>query len=91
MTDSHSLTESHIHRWIDERSFERGRRYFQHDHILNPRRQGDTLKARCMGSRPHIYQEIQPKFLREFQEHARGKERWDGGLASGRVVRYTGL
>ena len=55
MTGSRQLTESHIHRWIDERSFQRGRQYFQHGHILNPRRQGDMLKARCMGSRPQPY------------------------------------
>jgi len=55
MTHPPPLTESDIHRWIDERSFERGRRYFQHGHILNPRRQADTLKARCMGSRPQPY------------------------------------
>ena len=44
-TDSPQLTESDVRRWSGERSFERGRRYFQHGHILNPRLQGDTLKA----------------------------------------------
>lgn len=55
LTHPHPLTESHIRRWIDERSFERGWRYFEFGHILNPRRQGDTLKARCLGSRPQPY------------------------------------
>jgi uncharacterized Zn finger protein len=55
MTDLPQLTESDIRRWIGERSLERGRRYFQHGHILNPHRQGDTLKARCLGSRPQPY------------------------------------
>ena len=49
------LTESDINRWTGEASFGRGRRYFQHGYILNPRRQGDTLKARCLGSRPQPY------------------------------------
>jgi len=46
------LTESDVRRWIGEASFGHGRRYFQRGHILNPRRQGETLKARCLGSRP---------------------------------------
>lgn len=49
------LTESDVRHWIAERSFERGRRYFQHGHILNSRCQGDTFKARCLGSRPQPY------------------------------------
>jgi len=55
MTDPPHLTESDIRRWIDERSFERGQGYFRRGHILDPRRQGDTLKARCLGSRPTPY------------------------------------
>jgi len=49
------LTESDVRRWIGEASFERGQRYFQRGHILNPRRQGNTLKARCLGSCPQPY------------------------------------
>ncbi len=49
------LTESDVRRWTDERSFERGRGYFRGGYILNPRRQGDTLEARCQGSRPQPY------------------------------------
>ena len=55
MTDPPQLTEPDIRRWISERSFERGQGYFRHGHILDPRRQGDTLKARCLGSRPTPY------------------------------------
>ena len=55
MTDPPQLTESDIRRWIGERSFERGLGYFRRGHILDPRRQGDTLKARCLGSRPTPY------------------------------------
>lgn len=55
MTDLPQLTENDIRRWTDERSFGRGRGYFQSGRILNPRRQGNTLKARCTGSRPQPY------------------------------------
>ena len=55
MTDLPQLTESDVRRWIGERSFGRGRGYFRGGYILNPRRQGDTLKARCLGSRPQPY------------------------------------
>jgi uncharacterized Zn finger protein len=55
MTALPELAESDIRRWVGEASFERGWGYFQHGHILDPRRQGDTLKARCLGSRPQPY------------------------------------
>jgi len=55
MTDLPELTESDIRRWTGEPSFERGRGYFRRGHILDPRRQGDVLKARCLGSRPQPY------------------------------------
>lgn len=55
MTNSPQPTESDIRRWTGERSFGRGQGYFRRGHILNPRRQGDTLKARCLGSRPQPY------------------------------------
>ena len=48
-------TESDIRRWTGEASFGRGQCYFAQRNILNPRRQGDTLKARCLGSRPQPY------------------------------------
>jgi len=55
MTDLPKLNESDIRRWIGGRSFERGQGYFQRGHIVNPRRQGNTLKARCLGSRSQPY------------------------------------
>ncbi len=55
MTTLPELTESDVRRWTDERSFGRGRGYFRGGYILNPRRQGDTLEARCQGSRPQPY------------------------------------
>ena len=55
MTDLSQLTQADIHNWTDPRSFGRGQQYFQGGYILNPRRQGNTLKARCAGSRPQPY------------------------------------
>lgn len=55
MSDSFSLTESQIRAWVDSGSFKRGWGYFENGHILNPRRQGNTLKARCLGSMPDPY------------------------------------
>ncbi|MDY7076215.1 MAG: SWIM zinc finger family protein, partial [Chloroflexota bacterium] len=49
------LTESDIRRWTDERSFGRGQGYSRGGYVLNPRRQGDTIEARCQGSRPQPY------------------------------------
>jgi uncharacterized Zn finger protein len=56
MTDLPKLTESDVRRWAGEGSFERGRGYFRRGHVLDPRRQGNTLKARCIGSRARPYQ-----------------------------------
>jgi uncharacterized Zn finger protein len=55
MTDLSRLSESTIQDWIGEPSFARGERYFQQGNILNPRRQGQTLKALCLGSQPQPY------------------------------------
>jgi len=55
MTDVPRLTEAKIRHWIGEPSFGRGQRYFQQGNILNPRLQGRTLKARCLGSSPQPY------------------------------------
>lgn len=49
------LAEADIHRWAGPASFSRGRAYFAHGHILDPCRQGNTLRARCAGSRPQPY------------------------------------
>ncbi len=40
--------------WTGEGSFERGERYFRRGHILDPRRQGQALKARCLGFCPKL-------------------------------------
>jgi uncharacterized Zn finger protein len=55
MTDLPQLTESHIRAWTDPGSFGRGQGYYRSGHIINPRRQERTLKARCVGSRPEPY------------------------------------
>ena len=55
MTDLPRLTEPDIRRWAGEASFGRGQHYFRQGHILDPRLQGDTLKARCLGSRSQPY------------------------------------
>jgi uncharacterized Zn finger protein len=49
------LTEADVRAWTDPRSFRRGERYYWHGHILNPSREGNLLKARCIGSRPDPY------------------------------------
>jgi tetratricopeptide (TPR) repeat protein len=49
------FSEDDILKKVGERSFERGRRYFQESAIFNARRQGATLKAYCEGSRPEPY------------------------------------
>jgi len=49
------LTETIVLKWVGQQSFERGQRYFRDGHILDPRRQGETLKARCLGSNAPDY------------------------------------
>jgi len=55
MIDLPQLTESHIRAWTDPGSFGRGQGYYRAGHTITPRRQGSTLKARCIGSRPEPY------------------------------------
>lgn len=58
MTDNKNLpeiTRDQIEAWTDPRSLQRGTRYFEHGHILAPRRQERTLKAECIGSQPTPY------------------------------------
>lgn len=55
MTDLPRLTESEIRHWTDEASYRRGVGYFEGGQILDPRLQGRTLKARCLGSAPRPY------------------------------------
>ena len=49
------LNEPVIHQWIDDRSFQRGENYYRHGYILNPRIQGQLLKAECLGSQARSY------------------------------------
>lgn len=49
------LTESDIREWTDTASFQRGQSYFRQGSILDPRRQGMTLRAQCLGSRSQPY------------------------------------
>lgn len=55
MTDLPRLSEADIARWIDPQSYQRGLAYFRQGRIAHPRRQGDTLRADCHGSRPAPY------------------------------------
>ena len=50
-----TVGEEAISDWVGSRSFERGRSYFNSGAILEPRLQGNTLKAWCQGSRPQPY------------------------------------
>ena len=50
-----TVSEGAISDWVGSRSFERGRSYFKSGAILDPRLQGNTLKAWCQGSRPQPY------------------------------------
>ena len=50
-----TVSEGAISDWVGSRSFERGRGYFNSGAILEPRLQGNTLKAWCEGSRPQPY------------------------------------
>jgi uncharacterized Zn finger protein len=50
MSDRPHLTEEAIREWVNERSFERGEEYHRSGEIFEPRRQGNTLRARCHGS-----------------------------------------
>jgi uncharacterized Zn finger protein len=55
MTTLPKLTDKTIERRVGERSFNLGRRYFQDGAIFDARRQGNTIKARCQGSRGEPY------------------------------------
>lgn len=49
------LTEADVRNWTSDAYFRRGEGYFHNGHIVDPRLQGNTLKARCLGSRPTPY------------------------------------
>lgn len=51
-----ALTEAAIRSRVGERSFARGKRYYERDAIVNARIEGHTLRARCWGSAPRPYQ-----------------------------------
>lgn len=44
------LSEADIRTWVGEQSFSRRRSYTRDGSLLNLRRQGNTLKAQCIGS-----------------------------------------
>lgn len=50
-----SLTQTDVREWIEERFFERGKRYYEQDRIQHVRRSDRTLIAECEGSRPDPY------------------------------------
>ena len=50
-----TLNEGTISDWVGTQSFQRGRSYFKGGDIFETRRQGNTLKALCQGSRPQPY------------------------------------
>jgi hypothetical protein len=82
MTDTHShsphisLTEGAIRRWVGEASYGRGLSYHTAGHIRQPRRQGNTLRARCIGSEAQPYR-VQVTLDRE-------------GIVSGECTCYVG-
>ena len=49
------LTEAIIRNRVDEKSFSRGRQYYEEGAIMSPWVQGDVLKTKCWGSSPHPY------------------------------------
>jgi len=49
------ITENKIRRRVGERSFGRGKRYYEQGAIMSPWLQGDTLRAKCWGSMPQPY------------------------------------
>lgn len=56
MTTLPKITEKTIRSRVGDRSLALGERYFRDGSVSNPRRQGQTLKARCQGSRAEPYQ-----------------------------------
>lgn len=49
------ITENKIRRRVGDRSFARGKHYYEQGVIMSPWLQGDTLKAKCWGSMPQPY------------------------------------
>lgn len=53
--DFANLTVRDVQAWTGAASFSKGQSYFHQGAILEPRRQGTTLKARCLGSSAPSY------------------------------------
>lgn len=49
------MSDREIISWVDEKSFGRGKRYFENGTIFDARKVGMTLKANCEGSRAASY------------------------------------
>jgi tetratricopeptide (TPR) repeat protein len=49
------INESDIQKWVGNKAFQRGYRYFEDEAILNPRRRGQSLISECQGSQPAPY------------------------------------
>ena len=54
------LTITDIRNWTNDRYYERGEGYFHEDRIRQPRREGRTPKAYCLGSQPSPYRTAHP-------------------------------
>ncbi|MFZ0544015.1 MAG: SWIM zinc finger family protein [Candidatus Promineifilaceae bacterium] len=50
-----TLREAIIRSRVGEKSFSRGKQYYEEGAIISPWMQGDILKAKCWGSSPHPY------------------------------------
>ena len=50
-----NLSGSDILAWTGSASFSKGQSYFRQEAILEPRQQGMTLKARCLGTSAPSY------------------------------------
>jgi uncharacterized Zn finger protein len=50
-----TLSETEIRQRVGEQSYQRGVGYFANEAIVNPRRQGNTLKAQCWGTAEEPY------------------------------------
>jgi uncharacterized Zn finger protein len=50
-----TLSETEIRQRVGDQSYQRGVGYFENEAIVNPRRQGSTLKAQCWGTAEEPY------------------------------------
>lgn len=56
MVELAKLSEGDVRRWSGEASFGRGQSYYRRGQILDPRRQGEAIKGRCLGSQARPYE-----------------------------------